>query len=168
MNAISAFSSTRINPIDSESKSKTLFVEYNVGNCSEFMEFHFQTQGYIALNDIRNLKDNWNGNGAESFSPDMIGHCYHLLNLFSYSKIGLMAFVVPTATRAIQFQFERGNLYLEFEVHDDRISVYSEDKSNDTYSEYILFGDSQDNDIVRSVEGFFWCQNSVTKNYSGV
>ena len=50
----------------------------------------------------------------------------------------------------------------------DRISVYSEDKSNGMYSEYILSGDSQDNDIAIIVAGFFWCQNSAMKNYSGV
>ena len=153
--------SSSLSSISSESRSMTSMSRvYGCSSCD------FQMQGYIALEDIKNLKDNWNGNGAKSFSPKLIGHCYQLLDLLTYNKIGVMAFVVPTANRSIQFQFENDNRYLEFEVNDDWISVYSEDKDNDTCSEYVLSGDSQDYDVVRCVTGFFWRKDLAMKNYS--
>lgn len=73
-----------------------------------------------SLDEIACLKNNWNGNGASSFSYELIEKCKRIL-----VQLAAEPFVCPTACGSIQFEYEKENGdYLEFEVYEDRIEVF--------------------------------------------
>lgn len=73
-----------------------------------------------ALSEIEKLKDNWNDNGASSFSSKLIGKCRKIA-----MQLVSEPFVCPTACGSIQFEYEKENGdYLEFEIYEDRIECF--------------------------------------------
>lgn len=73
-----------------------------------------------SLNEIENLPDNWNDNGATGFSATIINKCKEYI-------MGLERepFVTPTATGSIQFEYELNNGdYLEFNISENEVSVF--------------------------------------------
>ena len=68
-----------------------------------------------ALDEIAKLDDNWNNNGAGSFSTKLIGKCREIV-----MQLVAEPFICPTACSSIQFEYEKENgEYLEL----DRKSV---------------------------------------------
>lgn len=56
------------------------------------------------------MKDNWNGNGANSFSTKLIEKCREIV-----TQLVAEPFVCPTACGSIQFEYEKDNGdYLKF------------------------------------------------------
>ena len=72
------------------------------------------------LDDIANLKGNWNGYGAKAFPPGLISKCKSIV-----SGLDLEMDVYQTGRRSIQFQYDKNGNYLEFEVFQDHtIAMY--------------------------------------------
>lgn len=73
-----------------------------------------------ALSEIEKLKDNWNDNGASSFSPKLVEKCREIA-----MQLAAEPFICPTACGSIQFEYEKENGdYLEFEIYEDRIEGF--------------------------------------------
>lgn len=73
-----------------------------------------------SLNEIENLPDNWNDNGATGFSATIINKCKEYI-------MGLERepFVTPTATGSIQFEYELNNGdCLEFNISENEVNVF--------------------------------------------
>lgn len=70
------------------------------------------------LEEIKKLKQDWNGNGAEPFGQDLVNKTIVILKGLSDQPQ-----VFPTARNSIQLEYENGDCYLEFEIFGDRISV---------------------------------------------
>ena len=70
---------------------------------------------YLRLDEIKQLPENWNGNGAPAFSKKHVDTARKLI-----SKLKKQPFISPTAKGSIQFEYEdeQGN-YLEFELFPD-------------------------------------------------
>ena len=72
------------------------------------------------LDDISNLQDNWNDNGAKPFSIQLIDACKEII-----AKLYYQPEIFPTAANSIQFEYEKDNGdYIEFNVYEDKINVY--------------------------------------------
>lgn len=79
-----------------------------------------QQQSYATLDRIAELPDNWNGNNAEAFSPELIDRCRRFIQFLPAQPE-----IFPTAVGAIQFEFRKEDgSYLEFEVYTDTINEY--------------------------------------------
>lgn len=73
-----------------------------------------------SLNEIENLPDDWNDNGAVTFSETIINKCKGYI-------MGLERepFVTPTVTGFIQFGYKLDNGdYLEFNISENEVSVF--------------------------------------------
>lgn len=75
----------------------------------------------IILHEIKNLKPNWNENGADAFSDNLIDKVKDIIN-----KLKLQPQIFPTGRNSIQLEFENENNYLEFEIFEDRTIMYYE------------------------------------------
>lgn len=72
------------------------------------------------LDDIANLKGNWNGYGAKAFPADLISKCKNIA-----AGLDLEMDVYQTGRQSIQFQYDENGNYLEFEVFQDHtIAMY--------------------------------------------
>lgn len=111
---------------------KNSFVGYNIEKYDQYEKIYSMAysginlleKNYIeanaALNEISELKDNWNNNGANSFSGKLIEKCRAIV-----MQLVAEPFICPTACGSIQFEYEKENGdYLEFEIYEDRIEVY--------------------------------------------
>jgi len=67
------------------------------------------------IDEIKNLKDNWNENGALAFSNEIIDKVKSLVLSLTFQP-----YIYPTANESIQFEYEneRGD-YIEFELFED-------------------------------------------------
>lgn len=82
--------------------------------------FRTENSANRALKDISVLQDNWNENGAKSFSRELVEKCYKILR-----QLTAEPFICPTACGSIQFEYEKENgEYLEFEIYEDRIEFF--------------------------------------------
>lgn len=103
-----------------------------------------------AIRDISLLQSNWNGNGAQPFSEMLVNKCYIILN-----QLAAEPFVCPTACGAIQFEYEKENgEYLEFEIYEDKIEVYSVSAEGEE-SENILLGMNAIDQVKQMVVDFY-------------
>ena len=90
---------------------------------NNFLKFY---DAYKWLNDIANIKENWNGYGAHSFSPEHIEHVKSILDWLSGQNMEC-PIVSPTARNSIQIEWRVGESkhhageekYLEIEVYAD-------------------------------------------------
>jgi len=72
------------------------------------------------------LKDNWDGNGANAFSKDLISKVRNIIILLNKQPE-----LFPTSVNSIQLEYEGAdNSYLEIEITDqDTAEVYRIDRS---------------------------------------
>lgn len=68
------------------------------------------------IKDFRELKQNWDGYGAEPLEPSVIQAALHFVDLIRCSP---NIEVFPTALGTIQFEWENGIYYVETEVYPD-------------------------------------------------
>lgn len=109
-----------------ENEERQLEAVYSMANNN----INLMTRNYItanaALDDIMDLKDNWNDNGAKCFSRQLVEKCRTIVN-----DLVVEPFICPTACGSIQFEYEKEDGdYLEFEVFENRIEVFSDTKEN--------------------------------------
>lgn len=70
------------------------------------------TTTHQQLNEIRQLRNGWNGNGASKFSEEILDTLQQILEKLAYEPS-----IFPTARGSIQLEFENCNAdYLEFEL----------------------------------------------------
>ena len=75
------------------------------------------------LKHILQLPDNWNENGALSFSENLINICENIINILPSQPE-----IFPTAAHSVQMEYEKDNgEYLEFNVYEDKINVFQVD-----------------------------------------
>lgn len=102
------------------------FIEYNAINTQSGLEVFSMEKmmGLNMINQFRNLEFNWNGNGAEPFSEQLLQKSITVLNCLDHTPE-----IYPTASKSIQFEYEKENgEYLEFEIFDSYIHVFKVDK----------------------------------------
>lgn len=85
--------------------------------------------------EFAEYKDNWNENGASSFSKKVIKNA---LELEKYLYIGdnIIPDIFPTACNSLQIEYEDENRYLEIEIKKDKYGIYK--KINGIESEFYL------------------------------
>ena len=74
------------------------------------------------LNEFSLMEANWNENGADPFSAELILKCKQLSVLLENCGFD----VFPTGRNSIQFEKEVDGEYIEIEVFNDRIETYHE------------------------------------------
>lgn len=118
--------------------------EYTPSYCDTIKGIYFSVGGallevelatsFLRLREIEALKDNWNGNGAPSFSHSQVETLRGIVK-----QLSKQPFISPTAKGSIQFEYEdeEGN-YLEFELFpDNRIKLFSFSKDGVANTKYI-------------------------------
>ena len=89
-------------------------------------------------------------NGAQAFSVKLIERCRQIV-----SQLVAEPFVCPTACGSIQFEYEKENgEYIEFEIYEDRIEVYSESLINGE-EEFVLYGITANDKMKQMVVDFY-------------
>lgn len=78
------------------------------------------------IKEISELKENWNDNGAEPFSKDVLKECRQLLNDLPYPME-----IFPVADGSVQFENDSGNI--SFKVYADRLTLFWIDPFADTH-----------------------------------
>ena len=68
------------------------------------------------IKSFHELRQNWDGYGAEPLDPSVIVAALHFVDLIGCSP---NIEVFPTALGTIQFEWENGIYYVETEVHPD-------------------------------------------------
>lgn len=111
-------------PINSlESVISTPFQEsysYNSGNINLYIEGVAAVRIEVlnslrVLDEIADLKDDWNNNGASKFSEAIITAMRKIIN-----NLEIQPMIFPTAKGSIQFEYENNtDDYLEFELFED-------------------------------------------------
>lgn len=82
------------------------------------------------IHDISQLKDSWNENSASSFKDTLIEKMKYLV-----LHLDIQPEIFPTACDSIQFEYEKENgEYLEFELFDNRLKVFTMDSNGNDYS----------------------------------
>jgi hypothetical protein len=100
------------------------------------------------LHEYSRLKYDWNFNGAEPFTEDVIELSWEKLN-----DLEIQPEVFPTACGSVQFEYEKDNKdYLEFEIYQDRIEVFK--IINENEEEFDLNVSEDLNDIVNEFYNF--------------
>lgn len=101
------------------------------------------------LKEIEKLPMNWNENGAQPFSYELIKICRNILNILPEQPE-----IFPTAANSIQMEYEKENgEYLEFNVYMDRINVFKVD-AFENEEEYSL-GIQEEKALGKVVEDFY-------------
>lgn len=105
---------------------------------------------YKQIADIANLKDNWNENGASTFSPKLVDRVSRIVD-----DLPVAPFVSPTAVDAVQMEYEKEDgSYLEFEIYEEKAVLYMVDVNGDE-SEREITGKSANRIIQQAVVDFY-------------
>lgn len=105
-----------------------------------------QQKSYARLDELASYKANWNGNGADSFPPELINKCKSIVNVLCRQPE-----IYPTAIDAIQFEYNKSDgSYIEFEVYLDRANVYRKDGSGNGHTKTINLSE-----IKKEVDAFY-------------
>ena len=95
---------------------------------------------------ITELKDNWNNNGANAFSETLIAKCKRLVSEFQIPPS-----IFPTADNSIQMEWDNvAGDYLEINVYDDKCIVFQR-LHNGVFSEY----EASEHELKNIVKIFF-------------
>jgi len=101
------------------------------------------------LSEIEKLPDNWNSNGAEHISSQVIKRVRKLLMSMTYQPE-----IFPTACDAIQLEWENDKKeYLEMEILDGTINIFQIDVEGGEEQRTISFDESLVNTIVEEFYG---------------
>lgn len=102
----------------------TLFLQYAIIKKVKYkgenkMETYTLQENLRKLNDIKNLKDNWNGYNAKSIPKEIIEKTKKIITNLSYQP-----FLAPTGRETIQIEFELTDAsYLGFEIFKNKITM---------------------------------------------
>ena len=82
------------------------------------------------IQDISELKDDWNGNGASAFKDTLIQKMKYLI-----LRLNVQPEIFPTVCGSIQFEYEKETgEYLEFELFDTKLKVLTMGSDGNNYS----------------------------------
>ena len=82
------------------------------------------------IQDISELKDDWNGNGASAVKDTLIQKMKYLI-----LRLNIQPKIFPTARGSIQFEYEKETgEYLEFELFDTKLKVLTMGSDGNNYS----------------------------------
>lgn len=100
------------------------------------------------FDSIINLKDNWNGYGAEPFNSSFVNKCREIVK-------GLVKepFVAPTANNSIQLEYEYQNNYLEIELFEEKAKVFKYSSDGESLTFGLLKTDSESLNLI--INSFF-------------
>lgn len=90
---------------------------YNSGNINLFLDGVSAMdvdllKSYQKISEIRNLAENWNGNGASKFSTELLDFVRNIIE-----KLARQPNIFPTARESVQLEYENDvGDYLEFEL----------------------------------------------------
>jgi hypothetical protein len=103
-------------------------IKEEVNNLTKIYTENYQLKKKIqninSINSFRKLSSNWNGYNAEPFNEVIIQKALDFINL---TTLRFQPNVFPTAQKSIQFEYAKSNgNYLEIEVFENNIAVYSE------------------------------------------
>lgn len=92
----------------------------------------------IAINNLREFKENWNGYGAKGFSSEL---CDFLEKIIKELDEENQPKVFPTGRESIQIEYEKDNgEYLEIEIFSpDRIELFQISENEDEIEKNISF-----------------------------
>ena len=103
------------------------------------------------INTVLSFKkfgSDWNGNGAEPFSENIIQKALDFINS---QLLRFQPNVFPTGRQSVQLEYEKSNgNYLEIEIFDDKCSAYSEIEDKETEYESLSF-----NEIIKLINEFY-------------
>lgn len=99
-----------------------------------FLQKEKLKNNYLKLEQIGELRDNWNDNGASAFPKEFLNTIKKIITV-----LPVQPEIFPTATPSIQLEFEKNNnktnqyVYLEFEILlDGKIKLFLE--MNESYN----------------------------------
>lgn len=100
----------------------------------ENSSFGLYANSFRVLSEIEQLPENWNENGAPSFSKEMIDIMRKII-----LTLDNQPFISPTAKGSIQFEYEdKDENYLEFELlPDERIKMFFYSRDGESKTDYI-------------------------------
>lgn len=111
-------------------------IEKEIGISSQKEELK---RSFIRLEEIGELEDNWNGNGASAFSKDFLEKIKKII-----SKLCVQPEIFPTAVPSIQLEFEKKcpvselRAYIEFEIMvDGRVKMFLENMNGKHKTEWL-------------------------------
>ena len=92
----------------------------------------------VAINNLREFKENWNGYGAKGFSSEL---CDFLEKIIKELDEDNQPKVFPTGRESIQIEYEKDNgEYLEIEIFSpDRIELFQISENEDEIEKNISF-----------------------------
>ena len=107
-----------------------------------------RAKSLLRIIEIEKLQDNWNGNGAESFSKNILATAKSIIY-----QLSVQPSIFPTACDSIQFEYENAlGDYLEFELFENgQIKMFSFSHLGDTATTYIEVGEM--NEVVNKFYG---------------
>jgi hypothetical protein len=107
-----------------------------------------RTKSILRILEIEKLQDNWNCNGATSFSKEILSLAKTII-----FQLSVQPQIFPTARDSIQFEYENAvGDYLEFELFDDgQLKMFSFSRSGRTETSYIAIGEM--NEVVNRFYG---------------
>lgn len=101
------------------------------------------------LESFKDLKYDWNGNGAEPIPETVISECK---KIFLLSNLPDSFEFFPTAVKSIQIEFEKGEDYFEINIYEDRIEVFQ--SLNKEEKEY-KFDISKKQEVEQLITNFY-------------
>jgi len=97
---------------------------------------------------FKKFEANWNANGAEPFSEEIIQKVFDFINS---PNLKFQPNIFPTGRQSIQFEYEKSNgNYLEIEIFEDKYSAYSEIDNKETEYESISI-----NETIKLIDEFY-------------
>lgn len=100
------------------------------------------------FNSIIELKENWNGYGADPFKKDFVEQCRTVVK-----GLNREPFVAPTANNSIQIEYEDKNGYLEIELFENKANVFKMSPNGDTLNFILLQVDSESLNFI--IDSFY-------------
>lgn len=127
-------------------------IKEEINNLRKIYSENYQLKKKVNnINTILSFKKfayDWNGNGAEPFSENIIQKALDFINS---SELKYQPNVFPTARQSIQLEYEKSNGdYLEIEIFEDKYSAYSEIGNEETEYESISF-----NQLIKLINEFY-------------
>lgn len=128
------------------------FIKDEINNLSKIYSENYQLKKKLNnINTILSFKKfgtNWNENGAEPFSEEIIQKALEFINS---ANLKFQPNVFPTGRQSIQFEYEKSNgNYLEIEIFEDKYSVYSEIDDKEIEYEPLSI-----NEIMKLIDDFY-------------
>lgn len=107
-----------------------------------------RAKSLLRIIEIEKLQDNWNGNGAESFSKNILATAKAIV-----FQLSVQPSIFPTARDSIQFEYENAlGDYLEFELFDNgQLKMFSFSHLGNAETTYIAV--SEMNEVVNRFYG---------------